>query len=214
MRSPVLALALLLAACGARQESGSFLDQLPPPTLLHAETLARDVVLRQHVSATWATGAVEFDAVVQKHDGALKLIALSPTGQPGFVLELGENGDVSVENRSGQELPFRAERILADVQKVYYPWIEDDEDDDELRDGTRRARAAEFEVEERLLEGRLVERRFYLPETPNSPEVVVSYFEWADRRVAPKHATIVHVRLGYELSIETLEEILLDGLSE
>jgi hypothetical protein len=215
MRLALLALALFsLAACGARQRGEVFLDQLPPPTLLAPGALAPDVVLRQHVSATWATGETEFDAVVQKHEGTLKLVALSPTGQPGFVLTLHEDGEVSVENRTGRELPFRPERILADVQKVFYPWVEDEEDTDPIRDGARRARAGEHEVEERLLEGRLVERRFFSPGAPNTPEVVVSYFGWADRRVAPSQAKIVHVTLGYELTIETFEEIVLGGLSE
>src|SRR5690606_1095695 len=142
MRTFTLALVLLThTACGARQKKvEAFLDKLPPPTLLPADALTLDVVLRQHVSARWATGETEFDAVVQKHEGTLKLVALSPTGQPGFVLTLGPDGEVRVENRTGQELPFRPERILADVQKVYYPWIEGAEDTGELRDGARRAR--------------------------------------------------------------------------
>jgi hypothetical protein len=214
MRSALLVtMVIVFGACGARQRGEAFLDELPPPALLDPGALSPDVVLRQHVKATWATGEVAFDAVVQKHGGALKLVALSPTGQPGFVLELDSRGEVTVENRTGRELPFRAERILADVQKVFYPWIDDD-GPDEIRDGTRRGVAGELEVEERLLEGRLVERRFYLPATPNSAEVVVSYFEWGDRQVAPERAKITHVLLGYELMIETVEEIILEGLSD
>jgi len=207
MRTALLApLLLALAACGGARQARveTFLDELPPPALLPTEALPVDVVLRQHVTARWTEGETSFDAIVQKHEDVLKLVALSPTGQPGFVLTLEPSGEVQVENRTDRELPFRPERILADVQKVHFPWIEGEVP----REGTLRGRALGYEVEERFEDGRLVERRFAAGASPEGPEVIVRYGDWDARRVAPSVATLTH-SLGYELTVETFEEIIL-----
>src|SRR5690606_27330790 len=164
----------------------TFLDELPPPALLPTEALPVEVALRQHVTARWTEGETSFDAVVQKHEGVLKLVALSPTGQPGFVLTLEPSGEVKVENHTDRELPFRPERILADVQKVHFPWIEGAGP----REGTRRGRALGYEVEERFEDGRIVERRFAAGASPECPEGIVRYGDWGARRVDPSVAAV------------------------
>lgn len=205
MNRALALVALLCAACGARQQPTpeSFFDDLPPPELLSPHAAEPDFVLRQHVTARWATGETEFDAVVQKHEGALRIVALSPTGQPGFVITLDADLEVHVENRTDRALPFRPERILADVQKVFFPWVEGVPDED----GVRRGEAFGLEVIERWPEGRITERTFLSAD--GSVESRVRYERWDARRIAPRRAILTHETLGYELTVETLEELLL-----
>ena len=97
--------------------------------LLPAEALAETFVLRQTVTVRWSdeTGQVDeasFDAAIQRQGESLLVLGLGPMGRVGFTLSL-EKGKVFFENRTGRDLPFAPERMLADVQRVYYPWLDD-----------------------------------------------------------------------------------------
>lgn len=118
-----------IAAEAERQAKTRNGAELTLPFLLPAEALAETFVLRQTVTVRWVgedgeAQEASFDAAVQRQGSSLLLLGLGPMGGVGFTLSL-EQGKVSFENRTGQDLPFAPERMLADVQRVYYPWLDD-----------------------------------------------------------------------------------------
>src|ERR1700712_2240085 len=114
-----------LVACAGTQPKHTSQSQGPlvaPPVLLAPSALSYDFQWRQRVSARWPSGTQSFDAVLQKRAGELTLVGLSPLGLPGFVFRLNEARELAVENRSGQKLPFEPAYVVADVQRVFFPW--------------------------------------------------------------------------------------------
>lgn len=187
------------AACGAPQRSEDALSELPPPALLRAEALERDVFLRQSVHARWATGETRFDAIVQKEGARLQLLGLSPAGQVGFVFTL-EGGELTAENRSGRALPFSPAWIVADVQRAFYP-AEAHQDPDVMRE-------SELRLIERASEDGLPLRRELF--RGDQLAIAIDYEGYGARRIAPETIRIENIEYGYHLTIETLEEAYLD----
>ena len=110
-------------ASGSSQASSRASDDAGV-SLLPVDDLRANLMMRQHVTVKWADREESFDAVLQKRGGVLLLLGLGPMNTVGFKLTLDRKG-VSFDNLSGRELPFRPERILADVQRVFYPWIDE-----------------------------------------------------------------------------------------
>jgi hypothetical protein len=203
----VPAVLALLASCGAPRKTptplemaGAYPGELRPPS-----TLGIDVVWRQSVDATWAERTEGFDAAVQVRGDTLLVLALSPVGQPGLVLRL--NGtEVSVENPSGMEFPIPARFVLLDVQRVFFPWFEGEPP---ITDGERMRQDADERVDERWVDGHLVERRFARTSGEPSGEIRVTY-EWANKAwFAPTRAVLENGWCGYQLEIRTHEETVL-----
>ncbi|HEX6239391.1 MAG TPA: DUF3261 domain-containing protein, partial [Polyangiales bacterium] len=79
-RSLFLALLVpLLAACGPKRVTSTPSEAIRA-TLRPPSALPYDFMWRQRVIAEWPTGTQEFEAVLQKQDGALTLLGLSPMG--------------------------------------------------------------------------------------------------------------------------------------
>lgn len=196
----LLSAALLLAACGPKrttsQPSALIAETLRPPS-----ALAYDFMWRQRVIAEWPTGTQEFEAVLQKRDGTLTLLGLSPMGLPGFVLTLREDRSISVENRMGRDLPFEPAYILADVERVFFPWLEGDPP----RDGERSGRLGAQEVRERFAAGRLVAREFRHAAAADKP-IRIEYGEQAPGADAPRTLKLDNTWHRYKLVIETFEQ--------
>jgi hypothetical protein len=170
-----------------------------------------DLQWRQHVTASWPTGRRSFDAVVQQRHGELIMIGLSPAGMPGFVLRLKPSGAIEVENRTGQELPFRPEYILADVQRVLYPWLPPPAAG---LDGELQGEVAGLRVSERYEHGALVERTFQRtqPAADSSAHAAVSgsvrilYERTGTDTDVAKRVSVDNGWFGYRLEIETLSQ--------
>ena len=198
---------LLGCASISRPKPGSDATRRPlvaPAALLPPSALGFDFQWRQRVSAHWPTGKQSFDAVLQKRDGELILVGLSPLGQPGFVLRLREHGALEVENRTGQDLPFQPGYVLADVQRVFFPWLPVPAAD---WSGEQHGQRGDSAVVERYQAGRLVERRFER-QTPVGLEHVTVHYTYTSvaAQDAPQHVVLDNPLLGYTLSIETLEQ--------
>lgn len=168
-------------------------------------------ILRQRVRVEWPSGGESFDAVLQHRPGELALIGLGPMNLVGFRLALvgGEGGGrIEFENRSGRALPFSPTHILADVQRVFYPWLAEPwptDQDDCRRACERSGRQAGVAVWERSAEGRLEERRFAIPGRLEAGEVRIRYLEWRGEPVHPVRVELDNGWFGYRLTIETLE---------
>ncbi len=196
---------MLLLACT------SFPSSEPAPTgsraavhaastmLLPADTLEEDLILIQRVSVRWEGGEESFDAVVQKQGDSLLLLGLGPMNAVGFTLSL-EGEALKFENRSGRELPFEPVRILADVQRAFYPWIEPRPACSKCEHRTTRDGIV---IVERFKEKGLDQRAFAIEGQPEIGEVVIQYAGWFDGFPIARHVVLVNNWFGYELIIET-----------
>jgi len=181
---------------------------VPPLQLRAPGDISFDFQWRQHVTARWPSGTHSFDAVLQKRADELVLVGLSPLGVPGFVFTLDAMGKLTVQNKTGQPLPFEPAYVVADVQRVFYPWLEPAAGD---APGEREGQRGDTHVRERYERGCLVERSF-VRDTPQGVErVVVSYAcdPASNARDAPHHVELQNELLGYGLTIETIEQIRL-----
>ena len=203
-------LVLILAGCASLgSHRGEEDAEAPVPeteSLLPVDALEASLSMRQRVTIRWGEREEGFDAVLQKRDGELLLVGLGPMNTLGFRLELGSRG-VVFENRSGREMPFRPEHILADVQRVFYPWITDLP---ACLDCVRRATRIGLDVEERIGMEYLEERRFGNPLRPDLGEIVVRYESWLEDAFVPSRAVLENGWYEYELTIETLQAERLD----
>ncbi len=170
--------------------------------MLAPTAIAERFVWRQRVVASWGDRSESFDAVLQMDGEALILIGLGPLGRAGFIATLSASG-VRFENRSGRSLPFAPEHIMADVQKVFYPWLPP------VLAGFTGTRAGEHEtlmISETYADGRLVSRSFRRSDAVDRGELRVHYEGWLPGRSAPQRATLDNAWFGYELTIVTVEQ--------
>lgn len=171
-------------------------------------------LLRQRVRVEWPSGSEVFDAVLQRRPGELALFGLGPMNLVGFRLALVEGPRIEFENRSGRALPFAPAHILADVQRVYYPWLAEPwspEPADCPAGCERSGRVGSIAVWERRVEGRLVQRRFALAERLEAGSVHIRYADWQGDPGHPRRVELDNGWFGYRLAIETLEETPLAG---
>jgi hypothetical protein len=176
---------------------------IAPPELMPPSALGYDFQWRQRVTAHWPTGTQAFDAVLQKREGQLILVGLSPLGLPGFVFRLSESRELQVENRTGQALPFEPAYVVADVQRVFFPWL------DAVAPGFTGDRSGERAgtvVHERFERGQLRERQLTRETAAGREHIVVHYDATEAATDAPARADLKNQLLGYELVIETLEQ--------
>lgn len=180
-------------------------------TLLPVDAWPAARILRQRVRIEWGGGSESFDAVLQRRPGELSLLGLGPMNLVGFRLALlsaapgtGGADRLEFENRSGRELPFTPTHILADVQRVFYPWLLDGPDCGACE---RRGTQGSVAVVEERVGGHLSLRRFELLEDPEAGSVQVRYAEWQGDPAWPGRVEIENGWFGYRIAIETLESL-------
>lgn len=89
--------------------------------LLKVDALNTSFTARQRVAISWKGDTHRFDAVLEKSPGRLRLLGLGPMNSVGFVLTHTDEG-IEFQNRTGQDMPFPPAYIIADVQRILYPW--------------------------------------------------------------------------------------------
>lgn len=193
-------LGLSIVGCGPEPRTrGTMPLGGPPPALLPISALGADVMLEQHVTARYQDREDGFDAVLQRRGDTLTLVGLGPMGSVGFVVTATDAEGVTLQNDSGHDVPFEPAHIVADVQRVFYPWLTGTPPTDGLREGD----ALELHVVEQYASGLLVERRFTMPGAPERGAIVVRYEGWDLGAVAPSSAVLDNAWYGYVLTIET-----------
>jgi len=198
-----LSLGLWLSGCASTQTgdiaAGSREPEDVRETLLPVDDLAEDLLMRQHITLAWPGGRESFDSVLQKRGRTLLLVGLGPMNAVGFSLTLDDAG-ITFENRSGRDMSFRPEHILADVQRVFYPWIETDS---KCIDCERHEVRAGLEIRERIGPRYLEERSFRDIARPERGVIVVRYEGWTRDSLVPDRAILQNGWVGYELVVET-----------
>lgn len=201
-----VALALPFALAGACRSEPRHVFSVEdyPGVLRRPEALGRDVLWRQHVVARWGEGESRgFGGVVQTSGDTLTVLALSPAGSVGFSAVL-HGGEVELENHMSAELPFDPRCILLDVQRAFYPWLTDDV---RRTDGVYEADVDGEHIVETWEAGLLVERTFARLEGEPGGEIRIHY-RWDNQAwEVPSETVLDNGWFGYQLSIETLEEI-------
>ena len=183
----------------ARPESGRGLG--PGPMLAHT-AVAQQFLWRQRVTASWDGRSESFDAVLQMDGEELMLMGLGPLGRPGFIATLRASG-LTFDNRSGRSLPFAPEHIMADVQKVFYPWLPP------IPAGFTGTRVGEYEtlaISETYADGWLLARSFRRSDALDRGELRIHYEGWQPGLPAPQRATLDNAWYGYRLTIVTVEQ--------
>lgn len=187
----------LLSACGGRTVTPELImEHADPGVLAPVEQMPIEFMMRQTVTATWGEEDDEqsFEAVLQQAAGVLTIVAISPIGQPGFVVTW-DGETAGMENHTGRELPFPPEFMIADVQRVFYPWLSDGETAGEMFG----LQIAEVWTDDGVLISRSFTR---VDEEQGESTLVVEFEEWGD--FAPTRASL-RSWYGYELTIETYE---------
>ncbi|MEM9457065.1 MAG: DUF3261 domain-containing protein [Myxococcota bacterium] len=169
-----------------------------PGTLRDPAQMGPDIQWQQRVTARWQDDTQSFEAVLSKTDHELLLVGLSPMKTPGFIVRL-TNGEVELENRSPQEVPFDPRYIMLDIQRVYFPWIPGEPP----VDAERSHRVDGEQVTERWAQGQLRQRRFVREDGRPPGEITVTYEGWEDGQDAPRRAVLDNGWFGYTLEIET-----------
>ena len=202
------ALLLLLTACGPtlpgpRQGPPSAQPPLSPGPIRGPGALEYEFQWRQQVTVTYPEGRASFEAVLQHNKGALTLVGLSAMGLPGFVITVDARGEVTLDNRSGRELPFEPEYIVADVQRVFFPWLPRPEP---RQEGRRNGEVLGMSVTESFKAGALQRREFRRADAPGRGAVVVTYGDLQSGQDAPRDVRVDNRWFGYQLQIQTLSQ--------
>jgi hypothetical protein len=189
-----MTLGILTTACsGPTLTPAQFLEVADPGPMAPIDQFPTEFMLRQFVTASWGEqgDAQSFEAVVQQVDGVLTILALSRSGQTGFVVTY-DGADVSIENHTDRELPFPPEFMVGDVQRVFYPWPHQTYGD--------------VSVTEDVVDGRPSQRTFSRPTESGQQTTTVELSDWGE--IVPAHAEL-RSWYGYTLSIETYEQTVL-----
>ena len=194
-------LAVLTSGCATMERTDSSSTSREPSAefLRPVSDWPGDLVLQQRVTIRWQGGEESFGAVLQKRGDELLLLGLGPMNSVGFTLALDESG-VRLESRIGRDLPFEPERILADVQRVFYPWVDGDVG---CADCESRSTCAGLNVSEKRGKAFLEERRFEDISERQRGLIVVRYDDWIDGGSIPGRAVLSNGWYDYELIVET-----------
>lgn len=172
--------------------------------LLPIQSWPVDLGLRQRVRIQWGetpAQAARFDAVLEKKGPVLLLVGLDPLARPGFVLR-AEADSIAVSNRSGRALPFEPAHMLADVQRVFYPW-------------DTKAVPADILLTETVGVHGLVSRRFERRSRPEDGAILVTFEGgWLLPYHVPRRAIVQNGWHGYTLEVETLEATALPATTD
>lgn len=171
--------------------------------LLPADALPGEFLIQQTVTIRWLApdgpGEATFEAALQRTEDKLLLVGFGPMQRVGFELWL-EDGGVRFENRTGREMPFRPEDIIADVQRVFYPWLASETT---CQTCERKGARLDLEFEERFRDDLLAERVFWLR---NRRELGATRLAYSGERlfgVIPKQCEVTNEWFGYTLSIDS-----------
>ncbi len=170
-----------------------------PGSLVDSREIAGEFMMRQRVEAHYPGRTMGFDAVLQRRDGELTLLGLTPFGTRAFVLtQRGRALDFSTA--LPLELPFPPRYMLMDIHRVFFitlgPAPAQDGERVETRDGE--------EIRETWRGGRLLRRSYRRLDGQPPGLIEVDYGEGMINRSPPRVIRFTNGWYGYRLEITTL----------
>ena len=193
---------LSVVACAGRPALAPDDAMMPtyPGELVSPDRLEIDFTLRQHVVAYQADEVVgSFEAVLEKVDDTLTLVALSPATGEAFVLtQVGV--DATCNARVEIELPFPPDFILIDVNRAFLMSIAGTS----LPDGEHLEESGDEQITESWHAGRLTERTFRRLDGVPEGEITIRYVGGFSNTSMPTEIVLANGWFGYRLEIQTL----------
>jgi hypothetical protein len=116
VKMPILLVALALGACATAPTKPA----ATPRPLVAPAALGSDRVVNQVVRAAYGTRELTFNCVVTVKDGSMTLVGLSALGLRLFTIRY-DGKRVESETEPAMQGPFMPERLLADLQLVFWP---------------------------------------------------------------------------------------------
>jgi hypothetical protein len=188
-------LLLLLVACAAPRPKEY------PGTLLAPSRTAGDFVRTQKLTARFQGQTRSMDAVLQKEGDLLTLIGMTPFGSKAFVLQQ-QGVEVSFKSYVAFEMPFPPKYILLDIQRVYFAGLEGAP----LPDGEHTDQRDGEQIVEVWQGGRLLRRTFTRLSGDPAGAITVTYQGGMAGGISPAKVEIDNGWVGYQLSINTVQE--------
>ena len=180
-----------------------------PTTLIDplkiTNALGGDFVTRQVISGAYGRKDFRFEAVLQKRQGEITVVGLTPMGTRAFVLR--QRGlDVTFEQSFPGRSPFPARYILNDIHRAFFwhAW-QAFGTADPPPDGERQMAWQGENVAERWRQGRLIERRFERKHDGFCSELVVRYDGGWRGCEEPPQNELDNAWFGYRLRIESVD---------
>lgn len=198
-----LLLALVALACGPRGPQ-QMPDAERPDLVLDTSEIADSFLLHHEVLARFGDDELVFEAVLQKKDDVLTLVALTPQGGRAYMVQQ-RGKTVTAEQYIEARMPFPPWRLLTDVHRCYFRGSSSP-----LGDGTRELADRGEVVEEVWKRGRIVRRRYR-----NGSEIVAEVeYLGPGQRLLERRVVYRNRQLGYTLDIRPIRYSPLTSSSE
>lgn len=166
---PALVLGFLLVACGPPPPPAAALDVADDNLLVPSEAITPDFIVHQRVHASFGERKMVFQAVIQKAEGRLTIVALTLQGTRLFTLE--QSGTtVRFERYTKSELPFSPRHILVDIHRSYFRSLASPP-----ASGRRVASSGGELLRETWRRGQLVERTIEIIEAKRPERITIRY---------------------------------------
>lgn len=191
----------LTAACGpsTRDDHPPISEDSYPWQWRDLAELPGDFLWQQSIDAKLGAHSFHLEAALQKKDGQLVLVGLTPFGSKAFALTQ-QGTSVSFESFVDRKPPFPPKFMLVDVQRAYWPIAP------ATADGAVATELGAEHVDEVFAGGHLVSRTFTRAELrpdgkPYPGAITIRYDDWQDD--VARRVTITNDWFGYTMDIRT-----------
>lgn len=204
MTSPLLVLGFLLVACGPPPPPAAALDVEDDSLLVSSEAITPDFIVHQKVHASFGERKMVFQAVIQKAQGRLTIVALTLQGTRLFTLE--QSGKtVRFQRYTRSELPFSPRHILVDIHRSYFRRLASPP-----ASGRRVARSGPELLRETWSGGQLIERSIEIVEAKRPERITIRYGA-GGASLLERPVRYHNGYLGYTLAVTPLRFKLIGG---
>ena len=201
---PGLVLASLLVACGPRPPPAAALEVEDDSLLASSEAITPDFMVHQKVQASFGERNLVFQAIIQKANGRLTIVALTLQGTRVFSL-VQSGKKVTFERYTKSELPFSPRHILVDIHRSYFRRLATPP-----ASGRRVARSGGELLRETWRGGQLVERTIEIIEAKRPERITIRYGAGGPS-LLERPVRYHNGYLGYSLTVTPLRFKLIGG---
>lgn len=193
----LLLLLLLTACCGTAQpRPEAITEDSYPWQWRDVSELPGDFLWQQSIDAKFGSKTFHLEAVLQKKDGVITLIGMTPFGSKAFALTQ-RGTDVTFESFVDRAPPFPPKFMLIDVQRAYFPFAA--APDQSAEASTLASEHGGETVSESFRVGLLESRTYQRPDKQGA--IAVRYEHWQDG--VPRDVHVDNAWFGYTMHIRT-----------
>ena len=200
-----LYLFIVVCACASTQKAPAFDPNTVAKGLVNIAQVPWDFEWRQKIEAEYPSPktpgvreTASFEAVLQKQGNVLTMVGLTPMGTRAFVARQ-QGTTVSAEGHERSALPFPPAFVFLDVNRSLFVGI----GTTALSDGWHTQQSHGAQIKDLWKQGLLVQRELF--DAPLDTKIRIYYDPGYKGGNAPAKITLHNLRLGYRLTITTLE---------